>query len=78
MESGLASDTAVAIVENAGRAGRAPCCTPRCAELPAKSEKLTDLTGPVMVIIGDAVAGARFENGPEPLSALRTDRTAAA
>jgi uroporphyrin-III C-methyltransferase/precorrin-2 dehydrogenase/sirohydrochlorin ferrochelatase len=74
MDSGLASDTAVAIVENAGRPERAMLhCT--LHELP-EIEKRTDLTGPVMVIIGDAVAGARFENS-RPLSDLQKQDAAA-
>ena len=74
MDSGLVSDTAVAIVENAGRPERAMLhCT--LGELP-KIEQLTDLTGPVMVIIGDAVAGARFENS-RPLSDLQKQDAAA-
>ena len=66
MEAGLASDTAVAIVENASRPDRVQLhCTLR--ELPG-IEHLSELTGPVMVIIGDAVAGANFEQST-PLSA---------
>lgn len=60
IEAGLPSDTAVAIVENASQTKRRLLhCT--LAELP-KLEKRADLTGPVMVIIGDAVAGANFAN----------------
>lgn len=58
IEAGLPSDTAVAIVENASQAKRRLLhCT--LAELP-QLEHRVDLTGPVMVIIGDAVAGANF------------------
>ncbi|MEM9104859.1 MAG: uroporphyrinogen-III C-methyltransferase, partial [Pseudomonadota bacterium] len=74
MEAGLANDTAVAIVENAGRLERAMLHS-TLRELP-EIEKLTDLTGPVMVIIGDAVAGASFENS-RPLSALLKQNAAA-
>ena len=72
--SGLASDTAVAIVENASRSDRTLMhCTLK--ELPA-IERLDRLSGPVMVIIGDAVAGANF-NHSTPLSAA-TKQIAAA
>ena len=65
MEAGLASDTAVAIIENASRPDRTLLhCTLR--ELP-DIERLSRLSGPVMVIIGDAVAGANFEHST-PLS----------
>ena len=67
IEAGLASDTAVAIVENASRRDRRLLhCT--LAELPA-IESHSDLSGPVMVIIGDAVAGARFDRSV-PISAF--------
>jgi len=67
IEAGLASDTAVAIVENASRKDRRLLhCT--LAELPT-IETRADLSGPVMVIIGDAVAGARFDRST-PLAAL--------
>ncbi len=74
MEAGLANDTAVAIVENASQSNRTLLhCTLR--ELP-QIEKQTQLSGPVMVIIGDAVAGANFENST-PISALNIQTTAA-
>lgn len=67
MQAGLASDTAVAIIENASQPNRTLLhCT--LQELPG-IENQTRLSGPVMVIIGDAVAGANFENST-PLSAL--------
>lgn len=66
--AGLSPDTAVAVAENAG--------LPHCrrfhgtlADLPSL-EGRTDLTGPVMTVIGDAVAGGRFERS-EPLAARR-------
>ncbi|MBR0555608.1 uroporphyrinogen-III C-methyltransferase [Ciceribacter sp. L1K23] len=59
MGAGLPEDTTVAIVENAGRADRR-LLHGTLAELP-RLEHLDSLTGPVMVIIGDAVAGASFE-----------------
>jgi uroporphyrin-III C-methyltransferase / precorrin-2 dehydrogenase / sirohydrochlorin ferrochelatase len=64
IEAGLAADTAVAVVENASLAGRRKFHG-TLADLPSLEER-TDLTGPVMTIIGDAVAGANFE-GSEPL-----------
>lgn len=66
IESGLSPDTAVAVVENASLAGRRRFHG-TLADLPSL-EARGDLTGPVMTIIGDAVAGARFE-GSEPLVA---------
>ncbi|MBN9242196.1 MAG: uroporphyrinogen-III C-methyltransferase [Mesorhizobium sp.] len=73
IEAGLSPDTAVAVAENAS--------LPTCrrfhgilSDLPSL-EARTDLTGPVMTVIGDAVAGARFDRS-EPLAARRADRTA--
>ncbi|MEZ2332494.1 siroheme synthase CysG [Mesorhizobium sp. RCC_202] len=66
IEAGLSPDTAVAVVENASLD-----CRRRfhgtLADLPSL-EARADLTGPVMTIIGDAVAGANFERS-EPLAA---------
>ena len=59
MAAGLAEDTTVAVVENAGRVDRR-LLHGTLAQLP-RLEYADDLTGPVMVIIGDAVAGANFE-----------------
>jgi uroporphyrin-III C-methyltransferase len=59
MDAGLPQDTTVAVVENAGRADRR-LMHGTLAELP-RLEHFESLTGPVMVIIGDAVAGASFE-----------------
>lgn len=56
--AGLSPDTAVAVVENASLPG----CRRfhgTLADLPALEER-RDLAGPVMTIIGDAVAGADF------------------
>lgn len=66
IEAGLASDTAVAIVENASRADRR-LLHGTLEQLPL-IERRDDLTGPVMVIVGDAVAGANFERSV-PLTA---------
>lgn len=65
IEAGLAADTAVAVVENASLAGRRKFHG-TLADLPTLQDR-SDLTGPVMTIIGDAVAGANFA-GSEPLS----------
>lgn len=56
MEAGLSSDTPVAAVENASRAD-ARLFHGTLADLPALARR-DELTGPVMVIIGEAVAGA--------------------
>jgi uroporphyrin-III C-methyltransferase/precorrin-2 dehydrogenase/sirohydrochlorin ferrochelatase len=60
IKAGLSPDTAVAVVENAGRRERR-MLQGLLAELP-DIETRDDLSGPVMVIIGDAVAGANFSN----------------
>ncbi|KQR68840.1 siroheme synthase CysG [Rhizobium sp. Leaf341] len=67
--AGLHRDTTVAVVENASRADRR-LLHGTLGELPGL-ETRDDLDGPVMVIIGDAVAGANFERS-EPLSLGRT------
>lgn len=66
MGAGLSPDTTVAIVENASRGDRR-LFHGVLRELP-DLEAREDLAGPVMVIIGEAVAGANFERS-EPLSA---------
>ncbi|MCJ8520581.1 uroporphyrin-III C-methyltransferase/precorrin-2 dehydrogenase/sirohydrochlorin ferrochelatase [Pseudorhizobium tarimense] len=66
MDAGLSPDTTVAVVENASRADRR-LFHGILSELP-DLEGRADLAGPVMVIIGEAVAGANFERS-EPLSA---------
>ena len=59
IEAGLSPDTAVAVVENASlRDSRRFHGT--LADLPSLENRV-DLSGPVMTIIGDAVAGANFE-----------------
>ncbi len=65
MEAGLAGDTTVAVVENASRADER-LLLGTLAELPALEDR-SGLNGPVMVIIGDAVAGARIDKA-EPLN----------
>lgn len=75
IEAGLSPDTAVAVVENASlRQQRRFHGT--LADLPSL-EARGDLSGPVMTIIGDAVAGANF-NRSEPLAASRHDNAAVA
>jgi uroporphyrin-III C-methyltransferase/precorrin-2 dehydrogenase/sirohydrochlorin ferrochelatase len=66
IEAGLSPDTAVAVVENASLPDRRRFHG-TLADLPSL-EARGDLTGPVMTIIGDAVAGANFERS-EPLAA---------
>lgn len=66
MAAGLAADTAVAVVENASLGGRR-LFHGTLADLPSLQSR-SDLSGPVMTIIGDAVAGGNF-NKSTPLSA---------
>ncbi|MCV0394297.1 MAG: siroheme synthase CysG [Rhizobiaceae bacterium] len=58
MDAGLSPDTAVAVVENASL-GERRMLHGTLADLPALSER-DEFTGPVMTLIGDAVAGASF------------------
>ena len=64
MQAGLPAETTVAVIENASRADRR-LLHGTLKDLP-DLENRTELSGPVMVIIGDAVAGANFERS-EPL-----------
>ena len=64
MEAGIPAETTVAVVENASRADRR-LLHGILRDLPDLQHR-DELTGPVMVIIGDAVAGANFELS-EPL-----------
>jgi uroporphyrin-III C-methyltransferase/precorrin-2 dehydrogenase/sirohydrochlorin ferrochelatase len=66
--AGLSPDTAVAVVENASLGHRA-MFHGTLADLPSLQDR-TELTGPVMTIIGDAVAGANFSRS-EPLAAYK-------
>ncbi|MER9873565.1 siroheme synthase CysG [Mesorhizobium sp. M0195] len=75
IEAGLSPDTAVAVVENASLANRRRFHG-TLADLPSL-EARADLSGPVMTIIGDAVAGANFERS-EPLAAHRQQSVARA
>jgi len=65
--AGLAPDTAVAVVENASLPGRR-LLHGTLADLPSLASR-DDLDGPVMTIIGDAVAGADFRRSA-PLAAF--------
>lgn len=67
MEAGLPSDTPVAAVENASRSD-ARLFHGTLDDLPALARR-TELTGPVMVIIGEAVAGADLSRAA-PLAEL--------
>jgi uroporphyrin-III C-methyltransferase/precorrin-2 dehydrogenase/sirohydrochlorin ferrochelatase len=66
IQAGLHADTGVAVIENAGRAERR-MFHGTLSDLPALEQR-DDLGGPVMVIIGDAVAGAAIDKA-EALSA---------
>lgn len=66
--AGLSSDTAVAVVENAGLPSRR-MLHGSLSDLPALQRR-TELAGPVMTLIGDAVAGADL-SGSTPLAAPR-------
>lgn len=58
IEAGLSPDTGVAVVENASLGARR-LFHGTLADLPALEDR-SELDGPVMTIIGDAVAGANF------------------
>ncbi|MEK1896920.1 MAG: siroheme synthase CysG [Rhizobium sp.] len=64
MQAGIPAETTVAVVENASRSDRR-LLHGILRDLPDLQHR-SELTGPVMVIIGDAVAGANFELS-EPL-----------
>ena len=59
VEAGLSPDTAVAVIENASRDDRR-LLHGTLHDLPSLADR-NELTGPVMTLIGDAVAGANFE-----------------
>ncbi len=59
IEAGLSPDTAVAVVENASLGAKRKFHG-TLADLPSLEDR-ADLSGPVMTIIGDAVAGGNFE-----------------
>jgi uroporphyrin-III C-methyltransferase/precorrin-2 dehydrogenase/sirohydrochlorin ferrochelatase len=64
ISAGLPAETTVAVIENASRRDKR-MLHGVLADLPGLDTR-DDLTGPVMVIIGDAVAGANLDNS-EPL-----------
>jgi len=68
IDAGLSPDTAVAVVENASLPTRRRFHG-TLADLPSLESRV-DLTGPVMTVIGDAVAGANFDLS-EPLAARK-------
>ena len=67
MSAGLNADTTVAVIENASRPYRR-LMHGTLKDLP-QLEHRDELSGPVMVIIGDAVAGANFERSEALASA---------
>jgi len=69
IEAGLSPDTAVAVVENASLPSRR-LLHGTLADLPSLHDR-SELTGPVMTIIGDAVAGADFRKSV-PIAARQT------
>jgi uroporphyrin-III C-methyltransferase/precorrin-2 dehydrogenase/sirohydrochlorin ferrochelatase len=75
IDAGLPPETTVAVVENASRRDRR-MLHGTLKDLPGLEHR-DDLSGPVMVIIGDAVAGANFEHSA-PLAAREPVRSAAA
>jgi uroporphyrin-III C-methyltransferase/precorrin-2 dehydrogenase/sirohydrochlorin ferrochelatase len=66
MAAGIPPETTVAVIENASRRDRR-LMHGVLADLPSLDAR-DDLTGPVMVIIGDAVAGANLDNSTPLLS----------
>ncbi len=68
-EAGLSPDTAVAVVENASLKNRT-LLHGTLSDLPQLAAR-TEMTGPVMTIIGDAVAGANFDKS-EPIARQRS------
>ncbi len=71
ISAGLPAETTVAVIENASRRDKR-MLHGVLADLPGLDVR-DDLTGPVMVIIGDAVAGANLDNS-EPLLSRETQR----
>lgn len=70
MQAGLPSETTVAVIENASRADKR-LLHGTLKDLPDLQHR-DELTGPVMVIIGDAVAGANFEHSVPLVRARET------
>src|SRR5690606_28022216 len=76
IDAGLSPDTAVAVAENASL-GSCRRFHGTLADLPSL-ELRDDLAGPVLTIIGDAVAGGRFEESTALAGAPAGRRMAAA
>lgn len=72
MEAGLDANTTVAVVENAGRQSK-KMLHGTLKNLPALEHR-NDLSGPVMVIIGDSVAGASFENSTPLIQSVPSEQ----
>ena len=70
MKAGLDGSISVAIVENAGRSDK-KLMHGTLQNLPAL-EDTDDLSGPVMVIIGQAVAGATFDQSTPLIKSLKS------
>lgn len=75
IDAGLPADMTVAIVENASRGDRR-LFHGTLADLP-ELEHRTELAGPVMVVIGDAVACANFEHSTPIAAGQQTVATVA-
>lgn len=73
MQAGLDGSVSVAVVENAGREDK-KMLHGTLQNLPALEDR-TDLSGPVMVIIGEAVAGASFDQSTHLLETFHTQKT---
>ncbi len=74
MEAGLPAETTVAVIENASRREKR-LLHGTLRDLPDLQYR-DELAGPVMVIIGDAVAGANFEHSVPLVRQNETARTA--
>ena len=72
MEAGLDENTTVAVVENAGRDSK-KMLHGTLKNLPVL-ENRHDLSGPVMVIIGDSVAGASYENSTPLIQSVPSEQ----
>ncbi|WP_421726420.1 siroheme synthase CysG [Bauldia sp.] len=68
VEAGLKGSTPVAVIENASRADRTAYAG-RLDELGVLAAR-PELTGPVLIIIGDVVAEGALDAAPAPLAAL--------
>jgi uroporphyrin-III C-methyltransferase / precorrin-2 dehydrogenase / sirohydrochlorin ferrochelatase len=69
----LAPETTVAVIENASRKNR-NLLHGTLKDLPDLQFR-DELTGPVMVIIGDAVAGGNFEHSRPLFGTVKQDQT---